>query len=59
MNFHYIGINDLKGFETSHHQHVEYHIDVTALLRTEALLALYTFDFNLFSSMNDSDESIY
>ena len=38
MNSHHIGINDLKGFETSHHQPLEFHIDVTILLRTEASL---------------------
>ena len=36
MNSHYIGINALKGLETSYHQPFEFHIDVTALIRTEA-----------------------
>ena len=38
MNSHYIGINALKGFETSYYQPLEFHIDVTVLIRIEASL---------------------
>ena len=38
MNSHYIGINALKGLETSYYQPLEFHIDVTALIRTEPSL---------------------
>ena len=38
MNSQYIDINALKGLETSYYQPFEFHIDVTALIRTEASL---------------------
>ena len=38
MNSHYIGINALKQFETSYYQPLEFHIDVTILIKTEASL---------------------
>ena len=74
MNSHYIGINALKGFETSYYQPLEFHIDVTILITTEASLwgvkdlrwllvmaklALCTFNSNLLSGINSSDEYLY
>ena len=38
MNSHYMGENYLKRYETSHHQSLDFHIDVTVLLRTDASL---------------------